>query len=116
MIHSECLGTLNGKGIGARYVTSRCRVLTGLESLALQSISVEPNEIAGMTERHLKDLAGNAFESASCAAVFFNAILLLSHGSHQRLSRTEACNCEALAAASSASDSSISDVWNIPNI
>jgi hypothetical protein len=63
------------------YIGSRCRFLTGLEQLRLQSIFFPDEEKLMTFEDHvLRDLSGNAFDGSCCAATIFSCCILVSHG------------------------------------
>jgi hypothetical protein len=63
---------------GMKYLTHRCRLLHGLESLWLQSLPFTKEDVAGFPETLLRDLSGNAFEASCCAAALFMQLVFIS--------------------------------------
>ena len=61
-----------------RYISSRCRLLTGTEAMHLQSLWFEDEILSRFDNRFLCDLAGNAFEASCCSSVIFCGLLLVS--------------------------------------
>ena len=63
---------------GEKFLTKECRFLTGVESLRLQGIWYNDEKLGRYSPGFLQDLAGNAFESSSCAANYLCSILFLA--------------------------------------
>lgn len=64
---------------GRKYVTSRCRLLTGAEQLRFQNIWLDQEIMDSFPEHLLSDLAGNAFETSCCTAALFSVLEVLAH-------------------------------------
>lgn len=81
-VHSDCSALITPSG--RKYVTSRCRLLLGLEELRLQSIVYPPHQERMLRDIRLNtltgDLAGNAMEGSCCVAVILACLTLLSTG------------------------------------
>ena len=70
-----------------KFITSRCRFVRGVEALRLQEIWFPENVapfLSEMPDRHLCDLAGNAFDLNCYAAVLFVGIVAVSSGAEKR--------------------------------
>lgn len=67
-----------------QFLTTRCRVMTGLEALFVQNIRYpdDPNfeKVSRFPDSFLRDLAGNAFEAGSCLAAICVATVARSAG------------------------------------
>ena len=89
-----------------KYITTRCRLVTGREALNLQSIFF-PAEVAGRLDTFsnelLMDLAGNAFDANCYAATFFCSIVVLAH--------TSACSARVPEAKPEDSEDELEQVW-----
>ena len=89
-----------------KYITTRCRLVTGREALNLQSIFF-PAEVAGRLDTFsnelLMDLAGNAFDANCYAATFFCSIVVLAH--------TSACSARVPEAKPEDSEDELGQVW-----
>ena len=67
---------------GQKFLTQRVRFLTGIESLRLMGIYLDESKLRqGFSASFLQDLAGNAYETSSCAANFMCNLIFLAHNS-----------------------------------
>ena len=67
---------------GQKFLTQRVRFLTGIESLRLMGIWLDESKLRrGFSSSFLQDLAGNAYETSSCAANFMCNMIFLAHTS-----------------------------------
>ena len=85
---------------GRRYISTRCRILLGVEEMHLQSLRFDESALLPFDNKFLSDLAGNAVEVSCCSVVMFCALSLLATG---------ATDVVALATAPSASHGADSD-------
>ena len=65
-----------------RWVTSRCRMLHGVEALALQGLVFKPGVISHTPNNMLFQLAGNAFHAGCSALATLTVFATLAVGSH----------------------------------
>ena len=63
---------------GEKYLTNICRPIVGVEALRLQGMWWQSGSpfVEKFSDKLLRDLAGNAFESSCFAAAFFSTFLL----------------------------------------
>ena len=65
-----------------QYLTSRCRLVTGLEAMFIQNIvypwDADYQLLGRFPDTLLRDLAGNAFEGSSCMMAVVLACVVLS--------------------------------------
>ena len=65
---------------GQKFLTQRVRFLTGVESLRLMGIYVDERKLQRRFSSSLvQDLAGNAYETSSCAANMVCNMVFLAH-------------------------------------
>ena len=76
---------------GQHYITTRVRPLLGLEALRLQGLYLSENDprISSMSDRLLKDLAGNSFEISCYMATLWSGLVFLGRLSHLSQSEIE---------------------------
>ena len=64
---------------GAKFLTQQVRFVTGVESLRYMGIYYDESKLRAYSSGFLQDLAGNAFETSSCAANFVCNMMLQAH-------------------------------------
>ena len=64
---------------GSKFLTQQVRFVSGLESLRYMGIYHDEAKLQKYPSAFLQDLAGNAFETSSCAANFLCNMVFLSH-------------------------------------
>ena len=69
------------------YVTSKCRLLTGHESFALQGVHYGPQNDALLLydNAFLQNLAGNAFQTLCCQSVLISIMIALTSASYSKV-------------------------------
>lgn len=107
---------------GQKYLSNKCRLLTGYESLMLQGLFWSHEQdtlLQSMDNDLLLSLAGNAFEASCCSAVLLACILVQAASANDcavTVTDTAASDSEAellLSESESASDSD-SCRWQFP--
>ena len=63
---------------GAKFFTHRVRQMHGMEALQFQGIHLDTARLREYTSKQLLDLAGNAFEASTCAAVSLAVFMFLA--------------------------------------
>ena len=63
---------------GSKFLTQQVRFVSGLESLRYMGIYLDEVKLLKYPSPFLQDLAGNAFETSSCAANFLCNMVFLS--------------------------------------
>ena len=63
---------------GAKFMTRQVRFLSGIEALHFMGIYYDEQRLQAYSSGFLQDLAGNAFETSTCAANLFANMMLLS--------------------------------------
>jgi len=84
VLESGCLATILPRT--KAYITDRCRTMVGAEALRAQGISwgkESDKKLGKFSSDFLMDLAGNAFHTGCCCAMFFVMIVALGIG-HRR--------------------------------
>ena len=65
---------------GAKFLTREVRFVTGIECLQYMGIYLDQDQLQAYPSGFLQDLAGNAFETSSCAAnVLCNFVFLAAN-------------------------------------
>jgi hypothetical protein len=97
---------------GRKYISSRCRILLGLEGLRMQSIFYSPSQektVREFSNSFLSDLAGNAMEGSCCAATLLCVFAFLAQ-------TVDSCGVppileEMCHSDSEGSDDDVLDIW-----
>jgi hypothetical protein len=97
---------------GMKFVTSRCRLILGYESLRYQGMWFDDrNTLTSFEDELLQDLAGNAFEVTSYAAVVWSTLVFRSRNFARRRRSQDS---EATASAASINDDNdLDEIWGL---
>ena len=109
------------------YITSRCRLLHGIEALRLQSLHFPTEKLELFREGFIMDLAGNAFEGSCCLAAIVSTCAALAQiyclhiasvaadtACSKASAATVAMNADDADAESQPSDDSAASLFHVP--
>lgn len=100
---------------GMKFVTSRCRLILGYESLRYQGMWFDDrNTLTSFKDELLQDLAGNAFEVTSYAAVVWSTLVFRSRNfARRRRSQDTEATASAASINDSADDNDLDEIWGL---